>query len=120
MKNQTLGVSALNTVAHIFKALSEPTRLMILQELQAGEKSVNELALATQNSQPNVSKHLKMLSQAEITQRRQLGNTVYYFIEDPMVYQLCDLVCGNIQKRLKKQLQLFTHTPKLLRKKKVS
>lgn len=116
MKKQTLEPQALGAVADMFKALSEPSRLKILQELQSGEKSVSELALALGSSQPNVSKHLKLLAEAGVVQRRQVGNTVYYFIEDSLVYELCNLVCGSIQKRLHKKLQIFTAQPRQVQK----
>lgn len=94
-------------IADLFKVLAEPFRLRILQALQEGEKSVGELRRATGGSQPNVSKHLKVLAQAHWVGRRREGNTVYYFIEDDLVFKLCNLVCEGMERRLQKQVKVF-------------
>ena len=54
----------LDLVARRFRTLGEPYRLRILQELEVGEKSVGELVAALDGNQPNVSKHLQILSDA--------------------------------------------------------
>lgn len=105
MKN--LSPEALKLIANRFKVLSEPLRLQILHELQKGEKSVNELTEAVETSQPNVSKHLKILQDAGILTRRQYGNTVYYTIADESIFTLCELVCDSLQERLKNQAEIF-------------
>lgn len=94
---------ALELVAARFKALSEPTRLRILQALGGGEMSVNELAEEVESSQPNVSKHLKVLQDAGLVGRRQEGTTAYYFVADRSVLELCDTVCSSVRDRLRAQ-----------------
>lgn len=90
-------------VATRFKILSEPLRLLILHRLQEGERSVTELANDLETSQPNVSKHLKLLQEGGFVSRRQEGNTVFYSVADPSVYQLCDLVCSRLRERVADQ-----------------
>ena len=87
----------LNHVAGRFKVLSEPTRLQILQELETGKLSVGELADAVGSTQPNVSKHLKILQDEGLIARRKEGNAVYYSIADQTVFELCDVVCGSLR-----------------------
>ena len=87
----------LGHVAARFKVLSEPLRLQILQELETGGLSVGELAEAVGSTQPNVSKHLKILQDEGLIARRKEGNTVYYSIADPSVFELCDVVCGSLK-----------------------
>lgn len=87
----------LDHVAARFKILSEPLRLRILQELETGKLSVNELAAAVGSTQPNVSKHLKILQDERLIARRKEGNAVYYSIADPSVFELCDVVCGSLK-----------------------
>lgn len=99
-KRQPMSPEALALVAARFKVLAEPLRLRILQLLEGGEMSVTAITEATQTTQPNVSKHLKMLQDAGFVARRQEGNTVYYSIADDSVFALCDLVCGSIRDRL--------------------
>jgi DNA-binding transcriptional ArsR family regulator len=102
-KKQALTPEALELVAARFKVLAEPLRLNILQCLQDGEMSVSEITEAVDSTQPNVSKHLKMLQDAGIVARRQSGNNVYYSVADETIFQLCDVVCSSLRKRLEKQ-----------------
>jgi len=102
-----MSLEALELVANRFKILSEPLRLRILQALQKGEKSVTELTDLTEASQPNVSKHLKILQTSGLVKRRQTGNTVYYAIADESIFTLCELVCSSLETRLKNQAEIF-------------
>jgi DNA-binding transcriptional ArsR family regulator len=86
----------LEAVAAQFRALAEPTRLALLQELQSGELSVNELTAAAGFSQANTSKHLAVLYAADFLRRRKQGTTVLYSIADPMVHELCKLMCARV------------------------
>lgn len=94
MKN--LPPEALERVAEYFRALSEPTRLQILNLLRAGEHNVGELAEATGYTAANVSRHLTVLTQQGLVRRDARGTAAYYSIADESVYALCDLVCGSI------------------------
>jgi DNA-binding transcriptional ArsR family regulator len=95
---------ALELVAARFKAMSEPLRLRILQELERGDRSVSALAQRVESTQPNVSKHLKVLQDAGILKRRQQGNTAFYSIADAMVFELCDMICSRLRDRLEAQI----------------
>lgn len=108
MSSKNLSTEALELIANRFKILSEPIRLRILHELQDGEKSVTELTEAVETSQPNVSKHLKILQDAGVVKRNQQGNTVYYSIADPSIFTLCETVCGSLETRLRNQAQIFS------------
>ncbi|MGC1247378.1 MAG: metalloregulator ArsR/SmtB family transcription factor, partial [Spirulinaceae cyanobacterium] len=65
-------------IAEYFSILSEPMRLRILNLLRDGERCVQDLVEATQTSQANVSKHLKVMLQAGILSRRSEGTSAYY------------------------------------------
>jgi DNA-binding transcriptional ArsR family regulator len=107
-----LSPEALELVAARFKVLAEPLRLRILQELESrGELSVTELTDAVGATQPNVSKHLKILQDHGMVGRRQSGNTVFCFIADPTVLALCDAVCGSLRDRLASQARVL-ETPR--------
>jgi DNA-binding transcriptional ArsR family regulator len=94
---------ALNQVAAYFQALSEPTRLQILNLLRSGERNVGELAQLTGYTSANISRHLAFLTQQGLVERESRGTSVYYRIADPSVYALCDLVCGNIARQLERR-----------------
>lgn len=95
-----LSPEAQELVAGTFRVLGEPVRLRLLQELRAGETSVSELALRLGTTQPNTSKHLRLLQEAGLVTRRQDKNLVFYAITDPMVFELCEMVCERMQDRL--------------------
>ena len=93
---------ALIEVAAYFQALSEPTRLAILNLLREGERNVGAIAEATGYTAANVSRHLSMLTKHGLVAREGRGTSVYYRIADESVYKLCDLVCGNIARRFER------------------
>src|SRR6266511_4344049 len=80
--------------------LVEPLRIRLLDQLRAGEATVNELTETLSTSQQNVSKHLRLLAEAAIVGRRKQGNHVYYRIVDEGVLRLCEQVCGSVQAQL--------------------
>ena len=82
-------------IAGRFKLLAEPMRLRILHTIQGGERSVSEIVAITGATQANVSKHLGVLARAEMVGRRKVGLNVYYSISDPVIFELCNLVCNK-------------------------
>ncbi|HLI82185.1 MAG TPA: metalloregulator ArsR/SmtB family transcription factor [Candidatus Binataceae bacterium] len=95
---------ALAMIAVRFRAMGEPLRLRILQELEAGERSVSTLAQSVASTQPNVSKHLRVLQDAGLVERRQQGTSAYYSIADEMVFELCEMICTRLRDRLEAQV----------------
>lgn len=93
---EDLPVAALEQVANYFQALSDPTRLRILNLLQDGERNVGELAQLCEFTSANISRHLAVLGKHGLVARTSRGTSVYYRIADESVYALCDLVCGSI------------------------
>jgi ArsR family transcriptional regulator len=98
---------AIDGVAARFRILSEPIRLQILQALRDGELTVTELTREVDISQPNASKHLRILQDAGMLTRDQRGNSVYYSIADDSIFQLCDLVCGSLEARFREKAEIF-------------
>jgi DNA-binding transcriptional ArsR family regulator len=91
-----LSPEMLERVASYFQALSEPTRLQILNLLRDGELNVGEIAAQTGYTAANVSRHLSMLTRHGLVARESRGTAAYYRIADESVYSLCDMVCGSI------------------------
>ena len=102
-----LSPSALSLMAEFFKVLSEVSRLQIVCALKSGSKNVTEIITATSLGQANVSKHLKILSQAGIVARRQEGVCVYYQIANPFIFELCELVCDALSVQIEHQSKQF-------------
>lgn len=105
---ENLPPEALQQVAAFFQALSEPMRLQLLNRLRERPSKVGELALACGCSTANASRHLSLLAQHGLVARESRGTSAYYRIADPAVYQLCDLVCGQIAQRWAQQSQRRT------------
>ncbi len=103
-----MSAEAISYVAGRFKVLSEPLRLQILQHLQQGESSVSAITQAVNSTQPNISKHLKILQDEDLVARRQDGNTVYYRIADESVFALCDVACGSLKQRFSERSAMFS------------
>ena len=111
---QDLPKQALDQVASYFQALSEPTRLALLNLLRDGERNVGELAQASGFTTANVSRHMALLTARGLVARENRGTSVYYRIADAAVYQLCDLVCGNLARQYERsaaERALFTQGP---------
>jgi ArsR family transcriptional regulator len=64
-------------VLNIFAALADPTRLRIFALLREMELSVGELAQVLGQSQPRVSRHIKILVDAGVAQRRREGSWTF-------------------------------------------
>lgn len=96
-----LGSAAAELIARRFRALSDPTRLRILDHLRVHEEaSVGELTETLGTSQQNVSKHLSALLAEGFVARRKRGTSSLYRIADPGVHELCDGVCAGIEAQL--------------------
>ena len=68
----------------IFRALGDPTRLRIFALLRRMELSVGELAQVLGQSQPRVSRHVRILADSGLTTRRREGSWVFLALaEDP-------------------------------------
>ena len=88
-------------IARRFRAVGEPMRIRLLDQLRDGEATVGELSETLGASQQNISKHLSVLADAGILGRRKDGTHVYYRIVDEGVLTLCEDVCGSLQQQLR-------------------
>ena len=98
---------AFEAIAQRFRVLSDPLRLRILYRLASGESTVTELVDLTGGSQSNVSKHLSTLLTHGLVHRRREGTSAYYSITDESILDLCDRVCGGIDRDLEKRRKAF-------------
>ena len=106
-KKKFLSAAQLTAVSRLFSVLSEPSRLALLQALRSRALSVTELVEATSMKQANVSKHLAVLHDHHLVKREREGISIRYAIADPMVFSLCTLVCGKMERDAKKATDLF-------------
>ena len=102
-----LSAEQLQAVARLFSVLAEPTRLAVLQALRDGPHSVGELVGLCRMKQANVSKHLGILHDHHLVRRQRQGVSIRYEIADSMVFSLCSLVCGKMEKDARCAADLF-------------
>lgn len=105
--NDFLSDEMLELIAQRLRLLADPTRLKILHQLKEGERSVTELVEATGASQPNVSKHLSTLRSHHLVERRQCGNTAYFSISAPFIFDVCNTVCDSMKDEWLKRSSLL-------------
>lgn len=97
MAKRSMSPQLLELVAERFKALAEPARLQILDQLRDREMTVTELVEATGMGQANVSKHLALLLNLGFVARRKEGLFAHYTLADERVFRLCDLMCARLE-----------------------
>lgn len=86
-----LDIVAAERLAHIFKALSDPTRVRLLSLIAAqptGEACICDLTEPVALSQPTVSHHMKQLVAAGLVTREQRGKWAYYQVVDTILNTL--------------------------------
>ncbi|MFH0916216.1 MAG: metalloregulator ArsR/SmtB family transcription factor [bacterium] len=87
--NSQAGLEDATRMAEVFKVLSDPTRVHIIQVLIRGEdKCVRDLAEEVEMSQSSVSHHLRILRHLRLVRARRQGREVFYAHDDPHVEML--------------------------------
>jgi DNA-binding transcriptional ArsR family regulator len=94
--------------AKIFNALSDSTRLEILEFLRTSEKCVCEIIPHVGLIQPVVSRHLRILKECGLVRDRKDGNRRLYSITDRRIFEIIDAatpeLIGTLSKRIVEQL----------------
>jgi len=84
------------SAADLFRVMSTPMRLKIINCLCDGEKNVSYLLTRVNTTQPNMSQHLNTLYQAGIVAKRRDGVQIFYRIADQRIVSICEAVCHDI------------------------
>lgn len=71
-------ISAMDALLAALRAVAEPTRLRLLALLASGEWTVSEIVQVLGQSQPRVSRHLRLLTEAGLLERFREGTWVFY------------------------------------------
>ena len=88
----TTAARNLGKTASLFHALSDETRLRLLERLREGEQCVCELTDAFKTGQSRLSFHLRVLKDAGLVTDRPEGRWIYYSLNPDALYELEDLV----------------------------
>ena len=92
--------------ARLCKTFSDPKRLVILDSLRHGEKSVGELVQMLDISQAVVSRQLAILRDRGIVTPRRDGTTIYYSLVDLRICDACDVVHEILLSQIEKNKEL--------------
>lgn len=94
--------------ANIIKALAHPSRLLIVDQLNQGQKSVGELTEMIGTDTSTVSKHLSVLKNAGLVDDEKHGTTVYYSLRCPCILDFIGCVEEVIESNTKKHLEILS------------
>ncbi len=81
-----------NYIADFLKILADKTRLEILELLKNSERSSDEIQEHLEKSQPTVSQHLKILTDANLISNEKKGNKKFYCIKHQYVFKILTFV----------------------------
>lgn len=81
-----------NRTVALFHALSDPTRLSILERLRFGERCVCDMTDALETGQSRLSFHLKVLKDAGLVTDRREGRWMYYMLNQEALAQMGELI----------------------------
>lgn len=96
----------------IIKALANPTRLMIVDCLRNGEKSVGEIIELTKEEQSNISKSLGILKTNGLIKDRKEGSNVYYSLKICCINEFFCCIDNIISENIKYQQDLLNYSIK--------
>lgn len=97
MQQTALDEETLFQVSQIFKALSDPTRIRILNLLCQQELSVNYIAEHLQLNQSTVSHQLRFLKNLRLVKSRREGTSIFYAHNDRHVISLLQQAIEHVQ-----------------------
>src|ERR1017187_8291201 len=93
--------------AGIFRALSHPTRIAILELLRERELSARAIQDNLGVEQANLSQHLAILRSRQIVVNRKDGNQVFYSIRNPLLVEVLDIMRRYFQTNLADAIQML-------------
>jgi ArsR family transcriptional regulator len=93
--------------AEIFKSLSHPIRVKIVEFLAKGEKNVGEIVKHVGAEASNISRHLALLKKSGILAYRKEGLNVYYRLEAPCILNFFNCVSEVLKFRIETDKKLL-------------
>jgi DNA-binding transcriptional ArsR family regulator len=88
LKRTLIAEGTAASLAEVFKALGDPTRVKIIYTLLQQELCVHDITLVLEMGQSAVSHQLRYLRNLRIVKRRKVGKTVFYSLDDEHIEQI--------------------------------
>lgn len=82
----------MQAMIEVFKALSDMTRLLIIEMLSCGEMCGNSIIEGLDLSQPTISHHMKILQSAGLVKSEKRGKWVYYSLNESRAEEISAFV----------------------------
>jgi ArsR family transcriptional regulator len=86
----------------ILKALTQPTRMKILECLRKGERNIHKIVPAIHGEQSNISRHISLMQKNHIVTTRKDGVRVMVKVKDTEIFNILDRVSKILKGRFKK------------------
>jgi len=103
-KNNKLRYDALAT---ILKAISHPSRLLMLEEIAKKTTCVSDLTIAVGADTSTVSKHLSIMKNAGIIESKKNGNQVFYSLRVPCIINFLNCIDSIIIKNVEDKMEIL-------------
>lgn len=107
MESQSLTQEISQLEADFCFALSDPTRILLLYALNETPRNVTELTLEIGITQPNASRHLKILRERGLVHTVRQGTTITYHLTDNRLIQALDLLRAVMRERLAHRVSII-------------
>jgi len=106
-KVMTMAESIYELKANIFKALSHPTRVRILDAMRGKKQCACTLAPELGIEQSNFSRHIASLKMAGLVHSWKEGVSVYFAVSDPRIFDIMDTVNDILKRRIQSHHQIL-------------
>ncbi len=100
IQNKT-SIEVLEKHAGLCKAMANPNRIAIVELLSEGERSVGDIAEYVGLSVSTTSQHLKPLRDNSVVTTRKEGQTVFYTLKYPRLFDACLVIRGVLLEDMK-------------------
>jgi len=93
--------------AKIIKAIAHPSRLFIIEELDKGERCVNDLTAMIGSDASTVSKHLSVLKNAGLITMEKRGNSIFYSLRVPCIMEFIGCVENVLSSNAQEHMEIL-------------
>jgi len=90
--------------SRIFKVIGDANRLKIIEILRSGENCQCEIIPLIAQSQPTVSRHLRLLEEAGLIRSRKEGTKTFYQVVDERIFNLIDAIDEKMRAHVSREI----------------
>jgi ArsR family transcriptional regulator len=84
-----------NAISEVIKMLGHSERILMLEYIRNGEKSVNQIAEKFALTQPITSQHLRLMRDKGVVECRREGSRKFYSLPNPLVHKMLDCLLAT-------------------------